>query len=133
VTALENSESAPFAPLIGQKAQGCWLGYGTALFLEFGEPQSPNDLRNHRSGEWSLWCDQILWRIEHEDRVLGGCEDDEPTMDRAIEQLNGHILSSWADIAPNGRLAAGVYRSPGAQNLRPDNGGRRALAIQTLG
>jgi hypothetical protein len=39
-----------------------------------------------------LWCDQILWRIEQEDRVLGGCEDDAPTMDGAIEQLNGQIL-----------------------------------------
>jgi hypothetical protein len=88
----EDSKSGPFAPLIGQKAQGCWLGYGSVLFLEFGEPQPVQDGWKHYRGEWSLSCDQILWRIEQGDRVLAGSEDDRPIMESAIEQINGRTL-----------------------------------------
>jgi hypothetical protein len=87
-------DSGPFAPLIGQKAQGCWLGYGSVLFLEFGEPQPLQDGQRHPQGEWSLSCDKILWRIEQGDHVLAGSEDDRPVMESAIEQINGRILVS---------------------------------------
>jgi hypothetical protein len=90
----DDSKSGPFEPLIGQKAQGCWLGYGSVLFLEFGEPQPLNDLRKHPPGEWGLSCDKILWRIEQGDRVLAGSEDDRPIMRSAIEQIDGRILVS---------------------------------------
>ncbi len=92
---MDDPKSGPFAPLIGQKAQGCWLGYGSVLFLEFGEPQPITDGRQrHPSGESTLWCDKILWRIEQGDRVLAGSEDDRSVMDSAIGQLNGRILVS---------------------------------------
>ena len=87
-------KSGPFASLIGRKAQGCWLGYGSVLFLEFGEPQPLKDLDRHPFGEWSLWGDHILWRIEQEDRVLAGSEDDRSVMERAIEQINDRVLVS---------------------------------------
>jgi hypothetical protein len=86
------SELGPFAPLIGQKAQGCWLGYASVLFLEFGDLQPLDAPEKHPRGEWSLWSDRILWRIEHGDRVLAGAEDDYPNMERALEQINGRIL-----------------------------------------
>ena len=84
----------PFRSLIGQRTNGCWLGYGSVLFLEFGTRTSPDDLRNHPSGEWILWCDQILWRIEPGDRVLAGSEDDRDTMEAAVRQMNGRALVS---------------------------------------
>jgi hypothetical protein len=90
----DDSGPGPFAPLIGQRAQGCWLGYASVLFLEFGEPQPVDDGERHPRGEWGLWCDQILWRIEQGDRVLAGAEDDEVTMESAVEQINGRILVS---------------------------------------
>jgi hypothetical protein len=91
----DDSTSSPFGPLIGQKAQGCRLGYGCILFLEFGEPQPITDNRSiHPSGEWTLWCDKVLWRIEQGDRVLAGSEDDRPVMESAIEQMNGRVLVS---------------------------------------
>jgi hypothetical protein len=86
-------EPIAFGPLIGQKANGCWVGYGSALFLEFGERACADDL-HHPSGEWSLWCNAILWRIEQGDRVLAGSEDDRDTMDAAVNQLNGNALIS---------------------------------------
>jgi hypothetical protein len=82
-----------FRVLLGQKANGCWLGYGSVLFLEFGEP-IPDDLKHHRSGEWSLWSDQILWRIEQGERVVAGSEDDRQKMEAAVAELNGHTLLS---------------------------------------
>jgi hypothetical protein len=47
----EDPPLEPFAPLIGQKAQGCWLGHGSALFLEFGEAQPGSDLERNPPGE----------------------------------------------------------------------------------
>jgi hypothetical protein len=94
---IENQDSSkpgPFAPLIGQKAQGCWLGYASVLFLEFGESQPLNDVEAHPHGEWSLWCERMLWRIEHGDRVLAGAEDDRPMVESAIEEINGRVLVS---------------------------------------
>jgi len=94
VKSPEDSNSEPFAPLIGQKAQGCWLGYGSVLFLEFGAPQPLQDRQRHPRGEWGLSCDNIQWRIEQGDRVLAGSADDRPVMESAIEQINGRILVS---------------------------------------
>jgi hypothetical protein len=90
----DDSRPGPFAPLIGQKAQGCWLGYGSVLFLEFGEPQPLDDGSKHPRGEWGLSCHQILWRIEQGNRVLAGSYDDRPVIENAIEQMNGHMLVS---------------------------------------
>jgi hypothetical protein len=88
------SELGPFAPLIGQKAQGCWLGYASALFLEFGEPQPLRDREKHPQGEWGLWSDVILWRIEQGDRILAGSDDSESIMESALGQINGRTLVS---------------------------------------
>ncbi len=93
---FEDQRSAPdpLRVLLGQTANGCWLGYGAVLFLEFGELRFVDDRRKHPSGEWSLWCDQILWRIEQGQRVLAGSEDDAETMEAAIAHLNGRTLMS---------------------------------------
>jgi hypothetical protein len=82
----------PFSPLIGQKANGCWVGYGSALFLEFGERTVSQDLKNHPSGEWSLQCGAVLWRIEQEEHVLAGSEDGPPETEAAVDRLNGLVI-----------------------------------------
>ena len=64
-----------------------------------------DELHNHHSGEWSLWCDQILWRIEQGGRVLAGSEDDRPTMEAAISQMNGHTLLSGEICRDTGNTA----------------------------
>lgn len=95
---LDGKQSAPdpLRVLLGQTASGCWLGYGAVLFLEFGELRFVDHRRKHPSGEWSLWCDQILWRMEQGQRVLAGSEDDPQTMEAAIAHLNGRTLISVA-------------------------------------
>jgi hypothetical protein len=89
----DRSHSGPFAVLIAKEAKGCWIGYGSVLFLEFGELQLDEKL-GRQAGEFTLWCDRILWRIEQGDRVLAGCEDDGGVMENAIEQINGRTLVS---------------------------------------
>lgn len=84
----------PFHVLLGQKANGCWLGHGSALFLEFGERSLAGDLHHDQFGEWSLWCEQILWRIERGRSVVAGSEDDRETMEMGVAELNGQTLIS---------------------------------------
>lgn len=88
------AEPDPFASVVGQTANGCWLGYGSTLFIEFGERTIAQDLKHHSSGEWSLQCGSILWRVEQGDRVLAGSEDDRPEMEAAIKRLNGLVFVS---------------------------------------
>jgi hypothetical protein len=48
------TNSTLFASLIGQTAQGCWLGYGNCLFLEFGQSHPPGPRETHPRGEWEM-------------------------------------------------------------------------------
>jgi hypothetical protein len=91
-----------FAPLMGQTAQGCWLGYGNTLFLEFGLAQPLDDGRNHPQGEWGLWCERMVWRIEQGDRVHAGFEDDRDTVERAIKRIDGSTFISGDLLRPFG-------------------------------
>jgi hypothetical protein len=83
-----------FVLLVGQTAQGCWLGYGSVLFPEFGATQPPRERETHPRGELGLSCDLIEWRIEQRDNVLVGSEDDRVTMESGIRQIDGRSLVS---------------------------------------
>jgi hypothetical protein len=84
----------PFAPLVGQTAQGCWLGYGNSLFLEFGPLQPLDEGANHPRGRWGLWCDTMIWRLEQRDQVHAGLEDDRETAEKAVKQIDGATFVS---------------------------------------
>ncbi len=91
-----------FSPLVGQTAKGCWLGYGSVLFLEFGTAQPLRDRETHPRGEFGLRRDWIEWRIEQRDRVLAGSEDDRLTMESAIKQIDGKTFKSGVISEPSG-------------------------------
>lgn len=91
-----------FAPLVGQIAQGCWLGYGSVLFLEFGQPQPLREHETHPRGEFGLWCDQIEWRIERLDQVIAGSDDDRAAMESGIRELEGKAFLSGELLLPSG-------------------------------
>ena len=91
-----------FASLIGQTARGCWLGYGSVLFLEFGQSQLPHDRKNHPRGEFGLSCDHIECRIEKGEKVIAGSEDNRAAMESGIEEINGKDLISAELLQPSG-------------------------------
>jgi hypothetical protein len=91
-----------FTPLAGQTAQGCWLGYGSTLFLEFGPPRPLRERETHPRGEFGLWCEHIEWRIEQRDRILAGSEDDRATMESGIKQIDGKTFVSGEVFQPSG-------------------------------
>jgi hypothetical protein len=91
-----------FAPLAGQTAQGCWLGYGSVLFLEFGAPQPLRERENRPKGEFGLSCDWIEWRIEQRGHILAGSEDDRSTMESAARQIDGKAFVSGQIVQPSG-------------------------------
>jgi hypothetical protein len=97
----QNSSSL-FTPLIGQVAHGCWLGYGSVLFLEFGESQPLLDRSSHPKGDYGLWCDCIEWRIEKPDQVIAGSEDSRATMESGIQQIEGKTFVSGEISGPAG-------------------------------
>ena len=99
---IAQTNSNLFTPLIGQTAQGCWLGYGSVLFLEFGQSQPLRDGRTHPCGEWGLRRDQIEWRIEQRDHIVAGSEDDRATMESGIRQIDGKTLVSGEILQPSG-------------------------------
>ena len=90
-----------FAPLVGQLAQRCWLGYGNTLFLEFGLAQPLANHENHPKGQWGLWCDAMVWRIEQGDQVHAGLEDERDTAEKAIKRIDGSTLIS-GELLPFG-------------------------------
>ncbi|MGB8065288.1 MAG: hypothetical protein WCF26_25625 [Candidatus Sulfotelmatobacter sp.] len=98
---IEQANSDVFAPVAGQTARDCWLGYGNALFLEFGQPQPLLDRETHPRGEWGLWSDNIEWRIEQGNRVIAGSEDDRSTMVAGVHVINGRSFLS-CEISPAG-------------------------------
>ncbi|HET9305925.1 MAG TPA: hypothetical protein VFO46_07860 [Candidatus Sulfotelmatobacter sp.] len=91
---ISRTSSDAFAPLIGQTAQCCWLGYGNKLFLEFGQTQPLVDRETHPRGELGLSCDFIEWRIEQADHVIAGSEDERTRMEAGIREINGKVFSS---------------------------------------
>ena len=90
-----------FAPLVRQVANGCWLGVGRALFLEFGALRPAENPKHHPRGELALWADSVSWRLEQSDRLLAGSCDDTATMNQAIEMINGAIFVS-GELLPSG-------------------------------
>jgi hypothetical protein len=90
------------APIIDKAANNCWLGYGSALFLEFGQLRQEKETPRHPTGEWTLTSDKILWRVESNGRAVGGSEDDRSTMEAAVRELQGKTLISSQSMEPSG-------------------------------
>lgn len=63
-----------FKALVGKKVSHVWRGYGSAIFVEFGN-LTPHKLKNGRDGtpigEFTLTI-EWSWRIERKFSILGG-------------------------------------------------------------
>lgn len=92
------ADATPFIEaLIGKRVSHVWRGYGSALFLEFGELVPGQILRNGKEGnpdgeltlmiEWS-------WRIENPRSILGGSWSSEGRWPGMFDKLLGANVSA---------------------------------------
>ena len=79
-----------FEPLIGQKAWGASLGWGSFVTIEFG---SKRLFHGHYHGEWHLWLYMCEWKLNSNGRLLADSESKKKVMQVAIENLNGTELT----------------------------------------
>jgi hypothetical protein len=83
--------------LIGMSLSLLWRGYGSAIFLEFGE-LTPNGKRRSGSdrnsiGEFSIGI-QWSWRIENELSIVCGSWCEENEWDQAFDLIRNTHLSA---------------------------------------
>lgn len=84
------------ASLIGQPISHVWRGYGSAVFIEFGD-LTPTTIRDgtqgHPVGQASLGV-EWSWRIEDNVRILSGSWSDEDRWEPALARLRDARLAS---------------------------------------
>jgi hypothetical protein len=80
-------------PLIGQKAWGASVGWGSFVTIEFGRKRLYN---RHYHGDWHLWLYQCDWDLSSNGRLLAHSESKKKVMQLAIDNLNGAELKSFS-------------------------------------
>jgi hypothetical protein len=84
------------AALRGKRVSHVWRGYGSALFIEFGELTGTRKLNGKRAqpvGELSLMV-EWSWRIENKTSILGGSWSNERSWPRLFKRLIGAKVKS---------------------------------------
>jgi hypothetical protein len=80
----------------GKRVSHVWRGYGSALFLEFGELAKTRKLNGrpgHPVGDLSLMV-EWSWRIENNNSILGGSWSNERSWPRLFKRLLGTRVRS---------------------------------------
>jgi hypothetical protein len=80
-------------PLIGQKAWGASVGWGSFVTIEFGSKRLHH---RHYPGDWHLWLYQCEWDLSSNGRLLAHSESKKKVMQLAIDNLNGAELKSFS-------------------------------------
>jgi hypothetical protein len=86
---LKKQVEAAFEPLIGQKAWGASIGWGSFATIEFGARRLVN---HHYHGDWHLWLYMCEWQLYSRNRVLANSESTKHVMEVATDNLNGEKL-----------------------------------------
>jgi hypothetical protein len=79
-----------FRPLIGHKAWGASVGWGSFVTIEFG---SRHLYHRHYHGDWHLWLYQCDWSLRSNGRRLADSESKKGLMQLAIDNLDGARLT----------------------------------------
>jgi hypothetical protein len=83
------------ASLVGLPVSHVWQGYGSAIFLEFGDVSEGrrrrDGSRGNPKGEWTL---MIEWSIEGKRLIWCGSWSDKERWPRALAHLKGSTVSS---------------------------------------
>jgi hypothetical protein len=85
------------SPLLGLPVSHIWRGYGSAIFLEFGQLKEGRKRRDgspgNPVGEWTLMI-EWSWRIEGKRLIWCGSWSDEERWPRAFKYLKGATVAS---------------------------------------
>lgn len=82
-----------FQPLVGQRAWGAKIGWGSFVTIEFG----PKRLQHHHyHGDWHLWLYQCEWTLTSKTHEMANSESKRGVMQAAIDNLNGLELEGLA-------------------------------------
>jgi hypothetical protein len=83
--------------LIGMPLSSIWRGYGSAIFLEFGELHRGNLRRDgsegNMCGDWTLGI-EWSWRIEGKRRIWCGSWSDEERWPRVFARITDKTVNS---------------------------------------
>ncbi|HEY1677503.1 MAG TPA: hypothetical protein VGG04_07355 [Candidatus Sulfotelmatobacter sp.] len=82
---LKNEVEQLLRPLVGQRAWGAKVGWGSFVTIEFG---SRHLQRHHYQGDWHLWLYQCDWSLSSETHELVNSEKKKKLMQLAIDNLN---------------------------------------------
>ena len=82
-----------FRPLIGQKAWGGKVGWGSFVTIEFGARHLED---RHFHGDWHLWLYQCDWELRSGERLLAHSESKKGIMQLAINNLNEAQLTDFS-------------------------------------
>lgn len=82
-----------FEPLIGQKAWGGKIGWGSFVTIEFGTKHLQE---HHFHGDWHLWVYQCDWELRSGERLLANSESKKRIMQLAVDNLNENELTDFS-------------------------------------
>jgi hypothetical protein len=68
--------------------------------MEFGSPIPPLNQKGRVHGEWHLWIYDCAWRLDEGNTVLVASEDERSKIERAIQCIEGRILTSVVVVPP---------------------------------
>lgn len=80
-------------PLIGQKINHAWKGYGSAIFLEIGDLVFPSESSSTKmpSGQWCISIEWD-WRVEYQNRILFGSSHTGSSIADRLKGLEGTMI-----------------------------------------
>ncbi len=82
-----------FQSLNGKPAWGLVRTHGSMFFLEIGQPL-PRGGEKKVHGEWHFLVEMCHWRIETQDSILIGSDDEQELIDKTFGNLElGHVES----------------------------------------
>jgi len=90
--------------LVKKPAWGLQRTYGSMFFLEIGIPLSrPNGKKLH--GEWHFLVEMCHWRIQSQEAVIVGSEDDPILIDETFSRLDLGVVEKVSALAPSHDLS----------------------------
>lgn len=94
---------AEFKKLVGKPAWGLTRTLGSMFFLEIGNRLLPNE-RNNVHGEWHFLIEMCHWRIEADDRIIVGSDDEQTMIDDIFSRTTLGMISSARAVMPSHEL-----------------------------